>query len=197
MTTIDNKEEIKIEKDILPLVRQSNEIEISSGEDLQNSVEILSRLNQTRDRVIEDKEKMTKPINTALKEIRAKYKPIEEMLDGAISAIRNEQSRYHTLEMKKSKEEEKAIADKMASGEVDVNEAIQELSTINTVGQKVSSSSGSVSFREVQTLKITDINLIPREYMVVDEKLLLSALKEGKVIPGSEIEIISQSINRR
>lgn len=188
-----------IEKEVGPLVKQAKDITIASASDLTNSVEYLSRLNQTRDQWIESKEELTKPINQALKEIRARYKPVEEMLDEAIQAVRDEQSRYHTAEMRRQKEEEAKIANKVAPGKghISVETAIKKIDAIEKVDQKVATTSGSVSFREVQVLKITDEKKIPRQFLIIDESALLKALKAGEKVSGAELEIISRPINIR
>lgn len=185
------------EKEIAPFISKAKTLSISTPKDMEKSAEILSQLNQKLDALTADKELLTKPINESLKQIRAKYKPLETLLDNAIQAIRSEQSRYQTEQIKLSRIEETKIAAKVSSGYLKPETAIKKMDAIATPEAKITTDSGSLKFREDKILKITNPLLIPREYLVINEKALLDALKAGQVIPGAEVDIRMVPINSR
>ena len=189
----------KIEKEIIPIIDQAKNIKINSKEDMLVSVEMLSRCNKYLDALKTDKEKITKPLNEALKEVREKYKPSENVLEEAIGYLRGEQSRYQTEQVILQREEEAKIAARMkpGKGNLSVEKAVEKLENIERADTKIETESGTVKFRETQVLKIWDVLLVPREYMLPDEKLILADLKAGKSINGARLEITQIPINSR
>lgn len=191
--------DIAIIKKINPVIEKINSFNIVSSETMQEGVQYLSQLNQFLDKLTEEKEKLTKPINEALKEIRSRYKPTELLLEGAISHLRSDMSAYQTTQLRIKEEEEKKIAARIGEGKgkLKIETAVEQINNLATPASKVSSDAGEVKFRTDKKLKITDGDLIPREYLIIDEKALFSALKLGKTIPGAEIELIQTPVNAR
>lgn len=187
------------EKKLIPIVEESLKIKVVDDEGLVMATEILSRLNKLNDMITEEKEKVTVPLNEALKAERARWKPLEDSYKKGIEWLRGQAGAYQTAKLKKQREEEAKVAAKMAQGKIDINKAGDKLVKIEEESglKKVATDSGKLSFREVDTLKITDENKIPREYLIVDEKKVLEALKAGKVVAGCEIEVVAQPINYR
>ena len=165
---------------------EAKSIIIKTNEDLSRATIILTNLNKMHDKLVEDREKMTAPINLALKEIRAKYKPMEEGLNASIEHIRTQMSAFRT----RQDALQQKIADKVSSGAISIEKAVMKLSVIN---QEVA----GLKFREMQVLKIINSKIIPREYLVPDEKRILEDLKLGKKIKGAELEIKNIPVNSR
>ena len=82
-------------------------------------------------------------------------------------------------------------------GKLRVETAVKKIENIETPDHQVATEAGLVKFREDKVLKITDETKIPREYLVVDEKKLLEALKGGVIVPGAEIDIKMTPVNFR
>lgn len=194
----DNEVAIVVEKNITPIVSEALGLKITNVEDMKKGVELLSILNKWNDKIVEEKEKITKPLNEALKVERARWKPAETMYEKGIAWIRGEMSRYQMEAIKKQKEEEKKIADALVSGKIKkVETAVRKLNEVTVVDKEVASEEGLVQFAEQKTLKITDPMAIPRMYLIVDEKKILEDLKAGKKIDGAEIEIVLVPRNYR
>lgn len=192
--------EIKvIEKKVSVLVEQAQELVIVDNETLSQGVVLLSEMNKIVDRVTEEKEKVTKPLNEALKAERARWKPVENMYEEATVSLRAKMSTYQTELVRKQKEEEQKIAARIGEGKgkIKLDTAVRKMGEIEVAEKEVATDSGLVQFREVATLKITNEALIPREYLIINEKKLLEALKSGKTIEGCEIEIIQTPVNYR
>lgn len=189
-----------IKKEINPLITEADKFQkITSQTELIEATELLSKMNKIIDRVKEEKEKITKPLNEALKAERNRWKPIETGYEQAIEIIRKAMSDYQTEQVRIQKEEELKIAKRIGEGKgkLKIDTAIAKINEITKPEKEIASTEGLVQFRETPTLKITDEMAIPREYLTINEKKLLEALKSGQKVPGAEIEIIQIPVNYR
>lgn len=194
---MNKNEEPKLMSTITPMLTEVRSFAIKNSDEMGKATKYLSEANKILDNLTEDKEKLTKPLNEALKAIRAKYKPAEIALEEIITSIRKSMTSYQTTQKKLENEAQAKIADKVASGKISIDKAIQKLESLEVVANKTVTDEGSISFRPTPTLKISDPLAIPREYLIIDETSLLKALKSGAQVPGAEIEIIQVPINRR
>ena len=188
---------VAIAKKVSPIVKGAQSLVIDSPDSLRTAVETLSKLNSYLDRVVLDREKITVPMNAALKDVRAKYKPIESTLETAIELIRGKMSVFQTASMQAQKEAEAKIAAKVEAGKIDLDTAVSKLNAIEAPAQGVRTDVGMVNFKTVKKLKITNPSLVPDEFWFIDEAVLFAALKNGRVVPGAEIEEIQVAINYR
>src|SRR3990167_5806140 len=172
------------------VLHDTNVIVITDKKKLTQATEVLSRLNQALDAVTADKEKITKPINASLKEIRLKYKPTEDNLNHMIDLIRTEMSRYATVLANEKALASAKIEKRLEAGTLGIVKAVEKLGALESVPEKIEVASGSLQFRPKQVLKITNIDRIPRAFMVVDEGKLLEALKKGDEIEGAELSTV-------
>lgn len=175
----------------------ASKLQIKDQVSMSKAVELLSQLNKILDDMTEEREKLTKPINEALKEIRGRYKPTEVKLTEAISKIRQEMSIYQTALLKEQQEAEKKISDRLSDGKISVSTAMKKIEALEGVDTKVMTDSGSVKFRTSYQVEIIDESKIPRKYLTVNEKLLLDDLKSGKNIPGVSLGQSQTPINHR
>lgn len=89
-------------------------------------------------------------------------------------------------------EEARILADKRTKPET----KSEKLAEVPVAPKVVRTETGSVSFRIDKQLRISDENLIPREYLYVNEPLLKAALKSGKVVPGAHLEDVKVPVGR-
>jgi len=191
--------ELTIEKEIKPLVAKAKSISITTKEDMPPAVEMLSNLNKTLDRITEEKEKVTKPLNEALKAERGRWKPFELELEESISYLRKAMSEYQTEATRIAKEEEDKIASRIGAGKgkLTMETASKKFDAIERADELVSTEAGAVKFRKVKKLLITDETKIPRHYLVVNEALLFEDLKKGVAVFGAEIQEVQEVVNSR
>lgn len=194
-----DKEILVIEKQISPVVEEVQALIIKDAKSMKHATELLSKINQVGDKITEEKEKVTKPLNQALKAERARWKPVEDVYEEAVSIIRGKMTEYQTAEIKKQREEEARIAARVGEGKgkLKVETAVKKIEDIERVDDKVKTESGMVKFREDKVLKIMDETFIPDEYWVLDEKKILGALKAGVDVPGAVLEIKMVPLNFR
>lgn len=188
-----------LKEEIHPVVAEAKGLVIKDSEGMKVATVLLSKLNKFNDRVVEEREKVTKPLNEALRAERARWKPIETVNEEAIGIVREKMSEYQTAELKRQREEEAKIANRVGDGKgkIKIETAMKKMDEIKKVDESVNTDEGKVKFREDRVLKITDVNKIPREYMVVDEKKVLLALKLGTSVPGAEVIIKMVPLNFR
>lgn len=199
MDTKDGKEIVLMQKELSPIAQKAEDVSITNEKQMVAATELLSKLNQLNDRIVEIKEQVTKPLNAALKAERSRWKPLEEMYEDAITVIRSKMSVYQTEQVRIRREKEMKIAlrVKEGSGNLSLEKAAEKIGALALPQKEVATESGLVQFRETATLKISDASLIPREYLVVDEKKVLADLKTGVVVPGASIEMIQVAVNYR
>jgi hypothetical protein len=189
------KEIAVYQKKIVPIVEEAKGLKISGAEDMARADEVLSKLNKVVDSIEAEKAKVIDPLNQALKAEKARWKPIETLYGEGLKVVRDEMSRYQTAEVMRQRAEEAKIAARIGEGKgkLKIETAGRQMAEIEVVDKKV----GSTSFIEVKVLKIVDIKMIPREYLIVDEKAVLDDLKSGKVVPGAVIELKMSPRNYR
>lgn len=191
--------EITIKKEISPIAEKAQSLVIDSEKGMKEATEMLSVLNKFNDKITEEKEKITKPLNEALKAERARWKPIELIYDAAIGLIRQKMSSYQTQKIKEAREEEQRIASRVKEGKgnLKAETAIKKIDEIERPEDRVTTDAGMVKFRTDKKLKVLDESKIPKKYFELNEKMLLEDLKAGKIVSGAEIEEIQVPINFR
>ena len=179
-------------KEISPLVEQARELKISNTDDLKKSADMLTTCNRYLDELTAQKEKLTKPLNATLKEIRARYKPTEEVLEETIELLRVEQSRYQTALIECIKKEEEKVADMVISGELNVDNAISKIEDIQSP-----ESVDNLSFVSQKKFEVMDVTMLPAEYILPDEVKIRSAMKDGIELPGVRYFTVQVPRNNR
>jgi hypothetical protein len=160
---------------------------IADDETLRVAVTLLSNANKLADRAKEEKEKVTAPLNEALKAERARWKPLEDACANIVATLKSKILTYNAhQEAERAKKEAQLLA-RAEKGTMKVETVVNKLAALPDTSASVQTAMGAVQYRTVKKLSITDINLIPREYLVVDEVKVKEALKAGVVVPGAII----------
>lgn len=177
---------INYKRAVAPITTQADELVIMDRESMAEAVELLSQANKMKDFVTTEREKVTKPLNEALKAERARWKPLETDLENGIANIRSKMGKYQTEADRKAKEKEASIAARIGEGKgkLKIETAVAKLASIETPDQEVSTDSGSVKFRTVQKFEIIDITMVPSEYLLPNEPLIRQAIAKAVEIPG-------------
>lgn len=197
---VDTKEVKALEKSIAPVVAKASKIVvIRDAKEMEIATETLSQLNKYADSVKAEKKKLTEPANATLKAIKALFAPLEDAVLPKIEAIRGAMSAYQTEQTRLAREEEAKIASRVGEGKgkLKVETAVKKMEDIDKPAEKIATASGGLRFREDKKLKIMDETMIPREYLIPDEKKILDALKGGTAVAGCEIELVQVPINSR
>jgi len=149
---------------------------ITNEEDFESAKELITKLKSDLKIIEAKKETVSRPLLDAIAARRAEFAPLLKKYDGAIVSLTKMLTEYQTAKMRQLEASREAI--------VNTNDditAITKLSELEEVDKS--------GFRKHQILLISDESLIPREYLLIDEKKVLDDLKTGKIIPGAKIEI--------
>lgn len=208
LTVLESKPEIKkFEVSISELVSRAEELEIADESTLACGVEIQSQISFALKSAETQRTEWTGPINKSLdsingffKKLVAPLKEAKESTNKKVMDYRQEQQRIAAVAAEKARKEVEA-ANRQAALEaektgkpapVPIPVVIPTAPTSN-----VKTDSGSMSFRKDWKHLVVDPAQVPREYLVVDDKLIRSAIADGiRKIPGVNIFQVETPITR-
>jgi len=198
-TKIEDKQIAIIQTELSPIVAKAKAVVVKDQKTMESASLMLSELNKKADMIEEEKQKVLKPLNEARTAEINRWKPVLSILTTSTDYLRSTISGWQTAETKRVRAEEEAIANRVGEGKgkLKVETAVKQIEKIETPDEQVATEAGLVKFREDKVIKITNIALIPREYLVVDEKKLLEALKAGISVAGAELDIRMTPVNFR
>jgi chromosome segregation ATPase len=186
-----------LELSIIEEVQSIKPQSIKTQEDLTKATEILSKLNQRLDTITEEKEKITKPLNEALKVERARWKPAEEALTKVILGIRTALSQYQSAQIALNQAKQLKLATKLAEGKITLNSASKQLETLPDTNQRISSDTGSIKFTPKKQIDTIDLAKLPLEYHLADEVAIRKAMNAGTELAGVTYKIVQIPVNQR
>lgn len=158
-------------------------LEIKSPEDLEKGKDILNKIAQYKKAVKAQKDKILKPMNEAVKEVRNFFAPIEERVDQADQEIRGKILSYNRVVQEKQAKEQVKIEEKVAAGTMKQETAEKKL-------EKQAEQVAAIPTRKVAKLVITDEQAIPDEYWVIDMvKLRKAVISDRVAVPGTKVEM--------
>jgi len=175
-----------VEKEVSPLARRAQALIINSLGTMKDAVVFLSVLNKKLDSITEEKERITRPLNEALKVERGRWKPIDMAITSAIAAVRTAMTIYQTEQIRCAKEQELKIAARIGEGRgyLKTETAIKKFGEIERVNKEVSSDEGLVQFRATKKFEVMDMSLLPQEYHIADDVKIREAMKNGVELKG-------------
>lgn len=168
-------------RNITPILTQAQELYIADAEGLNNATILLSRLNKINDAITTEKEKITKPLNQALRVERERWKLVEVMYESTIGLVKTKIGSYYEELEVKLLEDEKKVAKGLEDGTITDCEAMQVLHNIDKTIETVE---GSITFVKIKKFEVMDLTMLPYEYLLADEAMIREAMNEGKELPG-------------
>jgi ribonuclease D len=196
---------IKIKPDIDPIVialtNQATSLlkfaesrAIVKDEDVKYATEDLSMLAKIK-KAIEDKQKeYTNPINDHLKAVREAFKMIVTPLEQADKLTREKILAYRHEQERKAREAEEINRMRMEAARKEMElkgeltESVNLVEVIPEQPKHVHTEVGSLGTSQVWKFEVTDFNLLPNEYKIVDSSKLGKVVRAGlHTIPGVNI----------
>lgn len=171
MKELITQEDIKDEsQQAVKAVEDANNLVISNQDEMKIATEMLSQVNKIGDSIKEKKDAVIKPINAGVKALRALFKPVEENRDEAVSIIKNKMVDYQTKIEEENKIKEERIEKRVEKGTMKAETAVNKLEEMPEIENKVESDIGSVNFKTIRKVEIIDESLLPREYLMPNDK---------------------------
>jgi hypothetical protein len=192
---ISTKETVKEAEQILALAKS---VTIKTQDQYENAALTLKDIKAKAARLEEERKKITTPLDTAKKAVMDLFrKPTdflaeaERIIKGSMITYSNEQERLRLEAERKAQEAAKKEEERKGNTEKaeDLRQQAQETFVPAPAVQSSFQKAAGTQERIVWKYKITDVNQIPREWMIPDEKAIGAAIRSssGKVkIAGIE-----------
>lgn len=175
-------------------INTAKSLAVTDKATLEQASTIRTEAKKFLKQITEEKEKVTKPLNEALKAERARFKPFEDQLDAVITHLDKQMIAYQSAEAARVKEQEAKIAARVGEGRghIKPETAIAKLAAIDTVDKNV----GGTRFVTDYEVVVTDIRAIPDEFVKIEVRTMLvkAALKAGQKIAGVELKEIQRPV---
>lgn len=180
-----------IQKTITPIVTTAASITITTPAHMKDATELLSLVNKNIDRIEAEREKVTKPLNAALKAENARWKPMRTSLESARDTIREKMSEYQTAQKARTDAEAAAIAARIKPGKGNLSPetGVQKIASLDTPSSSVAADSGSVTFITVKHFEVVNIlelakNAAATAYLLPNEPAIRKAMLAGIPLAG-------------
>lgn len=193
--------ELVIKKEVSTITEKVQALAIKSKEDMSSATELLSKVNIFLDGLTKEKERLTKPLNEALKEIRSRYKPTELVMEQAVADLKQKMSAYQMAELKRQKEEQDKIAQQLADGKIKkIDTAIKKMANVEAPDEKVLTDEGSASFRPIKKFEVVDIVMLAnadKNAVTSNDVYIRTEMKNGRELSGVRYYEELSVINKR
>ena len=194
---METKEVIKVvEKKVETAIEQVRSVEITDDASLTAGTEMLANVKKLAKFVTQEKEKITKPMNEALKAARALFAGPEKLLIDAESTLKGKIITYTNEVERKRREAEAKIAARVEKGTMKAETALGKIADLEVEKKAVHTEAGSakisvvrkVHFTEVTELSAEDVAFLAKEgYLVWDEPFARKQALAGLKVPGVEV----------
>ena len=187
---------------VTKLSNRANDLIVENDAQMSQANDILSDLKKVKKQITSRKEEITKPLNAALKSARELFKPVETDFETAERIIKDKMLDYHTEQERLREEAEAKIEARREKGTLRDDTADRKLGELDEVEKTVASDKGATTFKKVRRVRITDVSLVPKEYLQNDKVMdaILTAVRadalEGYPIAGVEVYEDKQVANR-
>ena len=169
-------------------------LEITDQRTLMQANDIRIELKELEKQLDTRRKFFVDPHNQFVKTINAWFKSPLDAVSTAINTVNRGMSAYDDKVRAAAEAARlKILADQRTLPET----KSEKLATIEKPPEVIESAMGKTTFRIDKKLEIYDASLLPREYLVPDERLILAALKEGRSTPGARIIEVKTPVSGR
>ncbi len=147
--------------------------QITSDREDQQAADMIRELSDAWDQVENGRTGITKPINDLLKVVNAAFKPTLTKVDEAKQRLRNLMTGY--AREKRLAAEELAAKQRTEQKALGLKQTAFAAEPLRPAG---------ATTRKDWKFEVTDLEKIPLDFLLVNEKMVLEALRAGETIPG-------------
>lgn len=176
-----------LEKDITPYVAKAQKlVVIENAKDMEKASEMRAQLKAYEKEVTAKKEAITKPMNAALKAVRSMFSPLEDRIEETLNTINRAMIDYQTEQKRISDAEQEKIAQRIGQGKgkLKLETAVEKMKEVDTPDKQVVTASGGTEFIDTPCFEVTDVSLLPKEYILPDLVKIRAAMKGGIELDG-------------
>jgi len=164
---------------------------IKTDEQLGEAAAFLTNIKKLQKFVVGEKEKITKPINEALRAARGMFAPFEAKISEAEAGVKRAIIAYQEKKAKEVAKKEANIEARVGKGQLKEETAMRKLDELADPTKAVITGEGTVSFRKTKAVRVTNREIVPEQYWVLDmvavRRDAIATGKLGEVIPGVEV----------
>ncbi len=176
-----------VQKEVEEFLYQNQEITVSTQEDYTKATDTLKVINGKIKKLEEKRVEWTKPILEAKRKIDDDFKQAIKPLEEYVATVKTKMLDWYRGEQKRLDEEQK----KLEAKALEDAKKNKQSEVVVPIVNEVKSHRGDLATATVSKkwmYKLLDENLVPREYLIVDESKIKLAIKEGtRKIAGVEI----------
>jgi uncharacterized protein YunC (DUF1805 family) len=188
---MDNKEnfDVAIVEEKIKGMRQMVEgTVVNSQESLAAVADYIKGVKTLGKLIRSEMEKYTKPAQEIINNARAKFLPYEQECIQAEKVLKQKAGAYMDEVEAERKRKEESIANRMDKGQLKEDTALRKMEEIGEEQKTVRTENGAKLTRKIiKTVKITNPDLVPDEYWVLDEVKIRKVALAGVEIPGVEV----------
>lgn len=185
---LNTAEAIKIAEEKAMTLADNSRIKVNSQPTLDQAKISLAQVKEIKKIVQEKKDSVVKPLNEALKNTRALFKPIEDKVDIIETYLKGEVLRYNTKLLQEQRKREEEAQAKIEAGAT-FEEATK---SVERIEKKID----AIPTRKIKRLKIVDASKIERQFLIPDEQAIKEALIAGIKVSGCELVEEEIIVNR-
>ena len=185
---LNTQEAIKIAEEKAMTLADNSRIKVNSQPTLDQAKISLTQVKEIKKIVQEKKDSVVKPLNEALKNTRALFKPIEDKVDIIETYLKSEVLKYNTKLLQEQRKREEEAQSKIEAGAT-FEEATK---SVERIEKKID----AIPTRKIKRLKIIDASKIERQFLVPDEQAIKEALIAGIKVSGCELVEEEIIVNR-
>lgn len=179
--------------DVTSMVQQLDDlasVQITNAEDYRDAGDAVVLVSKVGSRLEEERVRLVAPFLAQQRALQALFKPLQAQVDTCKNALKRSMLHWKA-EQDRIQQEALRHAAALAA-EVRITEpppqhhaAVQ--AALVAAHQAAPPAVKGVSTSRVTKFEVVDAALVPREYLVVDERLVREAVKAGKNVPGVRV----------
>lgn len=156
--------EISIVKEkVAGAIKEVEKIEIKTDEDLNKAGLVLTNIKKLGKFIKQEKEKLTVPLNEAIKNARAMFKPFEEDIEKAEHQVSRAMAGYADRIEKERRSKEESIAKRAEKGQLKEETAIRKMEELGEEKKTLHNEGGSVTFTKIRKVRFGDLGSLSAE----------------------------------
>jgi|TARA_R100001530_G_scaffold100538_1_gene69897 hypothetical protein len=166
---------------------RANQLVISSKEEMTTASDLLIDLKKIEKIIIARKKKITRPLMDALASARDLFKPLEIGYSSAKNTINSKMLDYTDTEDTRIEKEKDRVEKRVAKGTMRVDTAVKKLEEAGEIKTSFDGAKSKTIFQKRTKIRVVDVTLIPREFMLPDLVTLHEVVVKKKIpVPGVE-----------
>lgn len=153
-------------------------LQIKSDDDAERAAEVLISLKSQVDSLEEKRKSYIQPAQETINRINKDFKQLTEPRISYVALLKEKVVEYVSGRYLETKKAEKTLQKDLKNRALVIDNGLS----------KIVTSIGEVRFRKSVDIKVTNKNLVPEKYWILDTKAIEKDLDAGEDIPGVKVK---------